>query len=576
MERVQAESKQGTGVVNLAASPRRVAALLLTVVAMIAVPVAMSGSADAVPSTPRLKTVACTGGTYTVIRNDSWSKIASKLGVPMTSLLAANSATTATWLYPGDVVCLPSGAGSTSSSTATTSATTTTTAGATTTTSVAPKGPVTIKQFPVQGLCWFTDTWGAPRSGGRSHQGVDIIAKSGKAVYAVDDGTLTKQYLDSPGSLSGNGWRLTKADGTYFFYAHFSAFAPGLKVGSTVKAGQIIGYVGMTGNAGAPHLHFEVHPGGGAPVNPTGLVRVVDGCKVTTLVTQPGATPTSAPSTLAPPTTSAPTTTAKPAVTTTTVKPAVTTTTVKPVVTTTTTTPPAAPPAATLSKWQFIAPVMALNTAATGRKLVAGQPTKVSIAGLSGVAPSTSSVMLRVVAPSSPVAGTLRLHACGATPPATPTLSFGPGVLAATVAATAVSGGVFCVTASAGVNVRMAVIAQTATAGTKQVVTPVKRALDTRSGAPLKGGSTVAVSPAKLGQATGTQALSVTVTIVGAKSAGSFGLGACGGTPWVVAVPAGQSLTYTAVMRTNGAGLCLSSSVDAHVVLDVRALWNPA
>jgi len=571
MEQARVETKGGGAVAAMAASPRRVVALLLMVVAMVAVPVAMSGNADAVPSTPRLKTVACTGGTYTVVRNDSWSKIAAKPSVPMSALLTANSATTATWLYPGDVMCVPSGAVTTSSSTSTTAAVTTTTkAGATTTTTAAVKGPVTIQQFPVQGVCWFTDTWGAPRSGGRSHQGVDIIAKSGKAVYAVADGRLSKQYLDAPGSLSGNGWRLTKADGTYFFYAHFSAFAPGLKVGSTVKAGQIIGYVGMTGNAGAPHLHFEVHPGGGAPVNPTGIVRAVDGCQITTVPVQPGATPTTT-------TVSTTASTTSVAVTTTTVKPAVTTTTVKPVVTTTTTTPPAAPPTATLSKWQFVAPVMALNTASTGRRLVAGQPTTVSIAALSGVSPSTSGVLLRVVAPAATTAGTLRLHACGAAPPAAPSLSFGPGVLAATVAATSVTGGSFCVTSSANVDVRMAVIAQTATAGTKQIPIAVQRALDTRTGAPVKGGSTVAVPPAKLGQQAGTQAVSVTVTVVGPTAkAGSIGLGACGGTPWVVAVPAGSSLTYTAVMRTNAAGLCLSPSVDTHVVLDVRALWNPA
>ena len=68
---------------------------------------------------------------------------------------------------------------------------------------------------------------------------------------------------------------------TYYFYGHFSRFAPGLTVGSKVKAGQIIGYVGMTGNAGVPHLHFEVHPGGGAAINPTPVVKALDGCNVT-------------------------------------------------------------------------------------------------------------------------------------------------------------------------------------------------------------------------------------------------------------------------------------------------------
>jgi hypothetical protein len=81
---------------------------------------------------------------------------------------------------------------------------------------------------------------------------------------------------------------LTIADGTYFFYAHMSAFAPGLSVGSAVKAGQIIGQVGMTGDAPIPHLHFEVHPGGGASVNPTPYVKAVDACKTSAVPPQPG------------------------------------------------------------------------------------------------------------------------------------------------------------------------------------------------------------------------------------------------------------------------------------------------
>ena len=155
---------------------------------------------------------------------------------------------------------------------------------------------VSISVFPAQGPCSYTDTYGAPRSGGRAHEGVDIIAKAGQWVYAVSDGTLTKKYLDSPGSLSGNGWRLTIAGGTYFFYAHLSAFAPGLSVGSSVKAGQIIGQVGMTGDAPIPHLHFEVHPGGGASVNPTPVVKAVDACKSTT-APAPTTTPTTTPAT---------------------------------------------------------------------------------------------------------------------------------------------------------------------------------------------------------------------------------------------------------------------------------------
>jgi peptidoglycan hydrolase-like protein with peptidoglycan-binding domain len=158
------------------------------------------------------------------------------------------------------------------------STTTTPTTSPSTSSTTTPPSSVRIKVFPVQGQCWFTDTWMAPRGGGRLHEGVDIIAAEGKLIYAVVDGTITRQYFDQPGSLSGNGIRLTAADGTYFFYAHFSRFAPGISIGTKVKAGQVVGYNGETGNAATPHLHFEVHPGGGAAINPTPIVRAVDAC----------------------------------------------------------------------------------------------------------------------------------------------------------------------------------------------------------------------------------------------------------------------------------------------------------
>lgn len=139
-----------------------------------------------------------------------------------------------------------------------------------------------LQVFPVLGPCYFTDTWGAPRSGGRRHEGVDIIAASGTPVYAVTAGTITRQFFDQEGSLGGNALRLTAPDGTYFHYAHFSTFADGIKVGSVVRAGEVIGYVGATGNTSTPHLHFEYHPGGGAAVNPYPVTKAIDRCKVTT------------------------------------------------------------------------------------------------------------------------------------------------------------------------------------------------------------------------------------------------------------------------------------------------------
>ena len=147
----------------------------------------------------------------------------------------------------------------------------------------APSGPAIVPTvFPVLGPCWFADTWKAPRAGGREHEGVDIIAKSGTPIYAVSNGTITRVFLDRPGSLGGNAIRLTASDGTYFHYAHLSAFAEGAGLGATVVAGQVIGYIGSTGSSSTPHLHFEYHPGGGAAVNPFPHIKPIDGCKSTT------------------------------------------------------------------------------------------------------------------------------------------------------------------------------------------------------------------------------------------------------------------------------------------------------
>ncbi|HUF98633.1 MAG TPA: peptidoglycan-binding protein [Ilumatobacter sp.] len=137
---------------------------------------------------------------------------------------------------------------------------------------------VSIQVFPVQGRCGYTDTWHDTRGGGRLHLGVDVIAPAGNLAYAAVDGTITKLYVDAPGSLSGNGVRLSMDDGTYFFYAHFTEIAAGIGLGSKVKAGQILGTVGSTGDTVTPHLHFEVHPKGGAAVNPYPIIKAVDAC----------------------------------------------------------------------------------------------------------------------------------------------------------------------------------------------------------------------------------------------------------------------------------------------------------
>ncbi|HVE62317.1 MAG TPA: peptidoglycan DD-metalloendopeptidase family protein [Mycobacteriales bacterium] len=120
----------------------------------------------------------------------------------------------------------------------------------------------------------FRDTWGAPRSGGRRHKGVDVFAPMGSPAYAVTDGVISNIHS------GGNGGKmvyLRGQDGVEYFYSHMSSYAS--QEGDRVRAGEIIAYVGDTGNArgGSPHVHFEVHPGGGSPVNPTPFTRRVCG-----------------------------------------------------------------------------------------------------------------------------------------------------------------------------------------------------------------------------------------------------------------------------------------------------------
>jgi murein DD-endopeptidase MepM/ murein hydrolase activator NlpD len=125
--------------------------------------------------------------------------------------------------------------------------------------------------FPVAGPARFSDDWLAPRSGGRSHEGIDLFAAAGTPIVAVADGSLYNVGYNGLG-----GWRLWLRDGsgTTFYFAHLSAYSPAAREGASVSRGTVIGYVGDSGDAqgASPHLHFEIHPGGGGPVPPYPIV----------------------------------------------------------------------------------------------------------------------------------------------------------------------------------------------------------------------------------------------------------------------------------------------------------------
>ena len=126
-------------------------------------------------------------------------------------------------------------------------------------------------RFPVGGKATFGDDWWYPRFGPapgqvRLHEGTDIFAPYGTPARAPADGTL-RQTFNALGGLSAY---VVQADGTYFYLAHLARYEAGQVTGQRVKAGDVVGYVGDSGNArgSSPHIHFEVHPRGGGPVNP--------------------------------------------------------------------------------------------------------------------------------------------------------------------------------------------------------------------------------------------------------------------------------------------------------------------
>jgi murein DD-endopeptidase MepM/ murein hydrolase activator NlpD len=185
-------------------------------------------------SAPAPAKAASSPGIVVVQPGDTLAKLAARTGVPAATIMAANNLKPTSMLFAGGQLLLAprNGAG----------------AGA-------------LARCPVPGARFMND-WGFPRSDTGFHQGNDMMAKRGTPVAAPVSGTVTQNV----GSISGNQFRLVGADGTLYVGAHLDRFG---KAGR-VKAGDTIGYVGDTGDAkgGPTHRHFEVHPAGGAAVNP--------------------------------------------------------------------------------------------------------------------------------------------------------------------------------------------------------------------------------------------------------------------------------------------------------------------
>ncbi|WP_255429367.1 M23 family metallopeptidase [Ramlibacter albus] len=149
-----------------------------------------------------------------------------------------------------------------------------------------PEGERLLSQrtlsMPVLGVAPTSlhDMFNDKRGGSRPHEAIDIMAPRGTPVLAVDDGQVAKLFLSKPGGMTV--YHFDPTGRLAYYYAHLNQYAPGLKEGMPLKRGQLLGYVGTSGNAdpGAPHLHFGVFKLGpqkqwwkGDPVNPYPALR---------------------------------------------------------------------------------------------------------------------------------------------------------------------------------------------------------------------------------------------------------------------------------------------------------------
>lgn len=137
-------------------------------------------------------------------------------------------------------------------------------------------------RVPVRGITTeeLADTFDDARGGGRVHEAIDIMAPTGTPVVAVEDGRIAKLFESQQGGLTI--YQFDPSEKYTYYYAHLDRYAPGLQENGRVRRGQVLGYVGSTGNADAdsPHLHFAIFELGpeknwwqGTPVNPFPVLR---------------------------------------------------------------------------------------------------------------------------------------------------------------------------------------------------------------------------------------------------------------------------------------------------------------
>ena len=408
--------------------------------------------------------------------------------------------------------------------------------------------------FPVGGKCAFIDTYGAARAGGRAHEGVDIIAPQGKPIYAVTSGTIWRMSYLGGGSntLGGNSVHLKAGDGTgtYYYYAHLVAFADGITKGATVTAGQLLGFVGMTGNASGPHLHFEIHPNGGTSVNPYPAVKAVDGCKTDVASPwngQPSASPVA-------PSSSGATTAAW-----------------------------ISGPSSVNGGFTPTRPERLVDSRiaqGVSTRLSANVPVTITAAGKAGIPAGADWIHINMVAVEPSGTGEMTVLPCGSAP-ATSLLTFPTKSIVGTSAVVGLTNGTFCINSNVDTHVVVDVMGYRAPgtgAGLVQL-TPV-RTYDSRlaGGTRLNGGEVRSVKvvgfPTVPGDAL---AASLNVTVVGPSKPGYLTAWPCGSSQTNTSIlnfAAGQTVgnSINIGVGTNGS-VCFASNTSAHIVVDLTGVW---
>jgi murein DD-endopeptidase MepM/ murein hydrolase activator NlpD len=133
--------------------------------------------------------------------------------------------------------------------------------------------------IPVAGVSasQLSDTFNQTRGNGRRHKALDIIAPKGTHVFAVTDGKVAKLFYSKPGGLTI--YQFDFSEKFAYYYAHLDRYAEGIKEGTILRRGDLIGYVGATGNAATSHLHFTIFELGpekqwwkGSAINPFPLL----------------------------------------------------------------------------------------------------------------------------------------------------------------------------------------------------------------------------------------------------------------------------------------------------------------